>query len=57
MDIVKSIENLSIDDKPILIGPNYESDDEFYIIKCFGIDNDKNKYVKLKCKRKKNKSQ
>lgn len=53
MDIQKSLEKLSLDDKTILIGPDYQSDEEYYIIKCFGIDENKNKYIKLKCKRKK----
>jgi hypothetical protein len=50
--ITEDLKKLSIKDENIeLIGEDYQSDDEFYIIKCRGIDKNKNKYVKLKVRR------
>jgi hypothetical protein len=49
-EIIKDIEKLDINLE--LIGPDLQPDDEHDIIICRGIDKDKNKYIKLKIKKK-----
>lgn len=49
-EIIKDIEKLDINLE--LIGPDLQPDGEYDIITCRGIDKNKNKYVKLKIKKK-----
>jgi hypothetical protein len=50
--ITEDLKKLSIQDEKLeLLGEDNQSDDEFYIITCRGIDENKNKYVKLKIER------
>ena len=51
--VSERMKHLKIDEsKKTLIGPDYKSDDDYYVVTCSGVDEDKNVYVKLRVKRK-----